>query len=87
MNIDNEQLNPLEQEKNFSNTLDFLSIENISSTDQHKLDQFCINILSRIHDNVRCFIPEKEQVRLYICVYDTANVKQNRKKKLVTATG
>ncbi len=62
LNIDNERLKILAQELNFSNTLDFLSIDNTSLTDQCKLDRFYIDILPRIHHNVRCFILEPEFV-------------------------
>jgi hypothetical protein len=58
LDIDNQRLNLLAQEEIFSNTLNFVSIDNISSIDHHKLDRFCLDILPRIHHNVRCFILE-----------------------------
>lgn len=59
LNIAKQRLDFLEQEKNFSDILDFRFIANTnSSTDQCKLDRFCNEILPRIHSNVRCLILE-----------------------------
>jgi hypothetical protein len=58
LNINNERLNILAQEKIFSETLNFVSSDNISSIDQRKLDRFCIDILPRIHHNVKHFVLE-----------------------------
>ncbi|CAF3186995.1 unnamed protein product, partial [Rotaria sp. Silwood2] len=46
------------QEKIFSDTLNFVSIDNVSSIDRCKLDRFCIDILPRVQHNVKCFILE-----------------------------
>ncbi|CAF3138493.1 unnamed protein product [Rotaria sp. Silwood2] len=54
----NKHLYSLAQEKIFTNTLNFVSIDNISSINQHKRDRFCIHILPKIHQNVECFIVE-----------------------------
>ncbi|CAF4142081.1 unnamed protein product, partial [Adineta steineri] len=48
--INNERLNILAQEYIFSNILKFVSIDNNSI-----IDRFCIDILPRIHHNVKCF--------------------------------
>ncbi|CAF0921931.1 unnamed protein product [Adineta steineri] len=49
--INNGRLNILVQENIFSNILKFVSIDNTSI-----IDRFCIDILPRIHHNVKCFI-------------------------------
>ncbi|CAF2906295.1 unnamed protein product [Rotaria sp. Silwood2] len=74
LNIDNERLNILAQEKTFSNTLDFLSIDNTSSTDQCKLDRFCIDILPKIHYNVKCFILEPVPLERILLAADYPNL-------------
>ncbi len=56
LNINNERLRILAQEKTFSNILNFGSIDNNSSVDRFKLDRFRVDILPRIHDNVKYFI-------------------------------
>ncbi|CAF3328068.1 unnamed protein product [Rotaria sp. Silwood2] len=58
ININNKHLNSLAQEKIFSSTLNFVSIDNVSVIDQEKLDRFCKDILPKIHENVKCFIVE-----------------------------
>jgi hypothetical protein len=56
LNINNERLSILAQEKIFSNILNFGSIDNNSSIDRWKLVRFCVDILPRIRDNVTYFI-------------------------------
>lgn len=56
LNINNERLDTLAQEKLFSDTLDFGSINDNSPTDQSKINRFCVDILPRIHDNVQCLV-------------------------------
>ncbi|CAF4891195.1 unnamed protein product [Rotaria sp. Silwood1] len=58
IDINNEHLNSLAYEKIFSDTLNFVSIDNGSAIDQEKLDRFCKDILPKIHENVKCFILE-----------------------------
>jgi hypothetical protein len=53
LDIDNGRLDVLAQEKTFSNTLNFACTGNICS-----IDRFCIDILPRIHRNVKYFILE-----------------------------
>ncbi|CAF3209201.1 unnamed protein product [Rotaria sp. Silwood2] len=57
LNINNERLNILAHEKIFS-TITLVSMDNISSIDPGKLDRFCIDILPRIHHNVKCLFLE-----------------------------
>jgi hypothetical protein len=65
-NINNERLNILTQEKTFSNTLDFLSIDNTSSTDQRKPDRFCIDM--------KCFIFEPVSMERILLTVDYSNL-------------
>jgi hypothetical protein len=58
IDVNNEHLNSLAQEKIFSDTLNFVSIDNVSAIDQQKLNRFCKDILPKIHQNVKCFILE-----------------------------
>ena len=51
MNINNVRLDMLIREKTFSNTLNFVYIDNTSL-----IDRFSTNILPRIHHNVQYFI-------------------------------
>jgi hypothetical protein len=51
LDINNERLNLLVQENTFTNILKFVSIN-----DNSLIDRFCIDILPRIHRNVKCFI-------------------------------
>ena len=74
LNIDNKRLQILAQEANFSNTLDFLSIDNMSLTDQRKLDRFYVDILPRINHNVQCFILEPVLMERIILAADYPNL-------------
>ena len=78
LNIDNERFSRLAQEQNFSNTLDFSSIDNTSLTDQRKLDQFSIDILPRIHHNVRCFALEPMSMERILLPADYPNLTELR---------
>ena len=51
LDINNGRLNILAQENTFTNILKFVSIDDTSI-----IDRFCIDILPRIHHNVKCFI-------------------------------
>jgi hypothetical protein len=53
LDINNGRLDILAQEKTFTNTLNFARINNISL-----IGRFCIDILPRIHHNVKYFILE-----------------------------
>jgi hypothetical protein len=74
-NIDVQRLNILAEEKTFSNTLDFLSIDN-TSIGQHKLDRFCIDILPRIGYNVKCFILKPFSMERILLTTDYPNLTQ-----------
>ena len=51
LDINNGRLNFLAQENTFTNLLKFVSID-----DTCLINRFCIDILPRIHRNVKCFI-------------------------------
>jgi hypothetical protein len=51
LDINNGRLNILAKEKTFTNTLEFVTID-----DNSIIDRFCSDILPRIHQNVKCFI-------------------------------
>ena len=75
LNIRNERLTTLAQEKIFSNILNFASSDSISSMDRRKLDRFCIDILPRIHFNVKCFILEPGSMeRILLLAADYSNL-------------
>jgi len=74
LNIDNERLSILAEEKIFSNTLKFVSIDNISSIDDHKIDRFCIDILPRINHNVKYFILEPVSMERILLAADYPNL-------------
>jgi hypothetical protein len=69
LNNSNEQLNILPQEKIFSNILNFVSIDNISS-----IDRFCIDILPRIHDNMKYFILKPVLMKRILLAADYPNL-------------
>ncbi|UJR34875.1 hypothetical protein I4U23_027653 [Adineta vaga] len=66
LNIDDERLDILAKEKIFSNILDFVSFDPMSSIDRFKLKHFCIDILPKIHENVKYFILKPEFVLPYL---------------------
>jgi hypothetical protein len=74
LDVNNEHLNRLAQDKIFSNTLNFVSIDNVSSIDRHKLDRFCKDILPKIHQNVECFILEPLSMERILLTADYPNV-------------
>jgi len=69
LDINNGQLNFLAQENTFTNILKFVSIDNISI-----IDRFCIDILPRIHHNVKCFIFDSFCMRRFLLATDYPNL-------------
>ena len=67
--INNERLDVLVQEKIFSNTLDFGSIDNHSP-----IDRFCVDILPRIRDNVKYFILKPALMERILLATDYPNL-------------
>ncbi|CAF2804072.1 unnamed protein product [Rotaria sp. Silwood2] len=72
--VNNEHLNSLAQEKIFSNILNFVPIDNVSSIDRHKIDRFCIDILAKIRQNVECFILEPVSMKRILLAADYPNL-------------
>ncbi|CAF1254402.1 unnamed protein product, partial [Rotaria sordida] len=62
LGLNNQPLDIIAQEQIFTNTLNFVSMSlltnEISSISDSIKDRFCIDILPRIHNNVKSFIPE-----------------------------
>jgi hypothetical protein len=74
LNINNARFNILAQQKIFSNILNFVSIDNISSIYQLKLDRFCIDILPKIHHNVKYIIIEPVSMERILLATDYPNL-------------
>ncbi|CAF3815115.1 unnamed protein product [Rotaria sp. Silwood1] len=74
IDVNNEHLNSLAQEKIFSDTLNFVSIDNVSAIDQEKLDRFCKDILPKIHENIKCFILEPISMECILLAADYRNL-------------
>ncbi|CAF4844723.1 unnamed protein product [Rotaria sp. Silwood2] len=83
IDVNNEHLNSLAQEKIFSDTLNFISINNVSTIDQEKLDRFCKDILPKIHENVKCFILEPISME---CILHASDYRNLTKLKLFNFT-
>jgi hypothetical protein len=71
LDINNQRLDIIAQEQIFSNILNFVSIsqsnDEISSTSNSILDRFCIDILPRIHKNVKSLILESVSMERILC--------------------
>jgi len=76
LNINNERLSILAQEKIFSNILNFVSIDNISSIDCFKIERFCIDILPKIHDNVKFLILKPVLMEPILLATDYPNLRK-----------
>jgi hypothetical protein len=69
LDINDGRLNILAQENTFTNILKFVSIDNMSL-----IDRFCIDILPRIHHNVKCFIFNAYCMERILLVTDYPNL-------------
>ena len=72
--INDERLDILAKEKIFSNILDFVSFDPISSIDRFKLDRFCIDVLPRIHENVKYLILKPDLMECILLPSDYPNL-------------
>ena len=65
-----ERLDLIAQDKIFTNTLNFVSIDNSI------LDRFCIHILPKIHYNVKCLVIESKAMQCILLSGDYPNLTQ-----------
>ena len=75
-NINNKRLNSLAEGKMFSSTLDFASSDRCSLINQYKFDEFCVDVLPRIHLNVQCLIVEPMEMERILLATDYPNLIQ-----------
>jgi hypothetical protein len=68
LDINNGRLNILAQENTFTNILKLVSC------DFSLIDRFCIDILPRIHHNVKCFIFDSFCMRRFLLATDYPNL-------------
>jgi hypothetical protein len=79
LDINNERLHIIAQEKIFTNVLNFVSISStndICSISSRKLDRFCIEILPQIHHNVKCLILESVCIERILLAAEYPNLIQ-----------
>ncbi|CAF1039397.1 unnamed protein product [Adineta ricciae] len=74
LNINDERLDIIAKEKIFSNILDFVSFDPLSSIDRFKLEHFCFDILPKIHENVKCFILKPDLMECVLLASDYPNL-------------
>lgn len=73
--IGTERLELLVREKTFTNTLNFVSIDNdICSINDSTLNRFCTDILPRIQNNVKCLIFQSKTMERILLVGDYPNL-------------
>ncbi|CAF2780685.1 unnamed protein product, partial [Rotaria sp. Silwood2] len=78
IDVNNDHLNSLALEKIFSDTLNFVSIDNVSAIDQQKFDRFCKVILPKIHENVKCFILEPLSMKCILLAAEYSNLTERK---------
>ncbi|CAF4567664.1 unnamed protein product [Rotaria sp. Silwood2] len=80
LDINNQRLEIIAQEKIFSNILNFVSIsqssDQITSLPSKILDRFCISILPRIHKNVKSLILESVSMKYILRAGNYPNLTQ-----------
>ncbi|CAF1423124.1 unnamed protein product, partial [Rotaria sp. Silwood1] len=74
IDANNDHLDSVAREKIFSDTLNFVSIDNVSAIDQQKPDRFCKVILPKIHENVKCFILEPLSMKRILLAAEYSNL-------------
>ncbi|CAF2401317.1 unnamed protein product [Rotaria sp. Silwood2] len=74
MNINNQRLHSITQDQIFTNSLNFVPIlqstDEISSISDSILDRFCVDILPRIHENVKSLTVESVSMK---CILGAGN--------------
>ncbi|CAF1515009.1 unnamed protein product [Rotaria sordida] len=79
LDIDNQRLDTILQENIFTNTLNFVLTtltDNIYSITDPILNQFCINILPKIHNNVKSLILDSISMEKILLAGDYPNLTQ-----------
>jgi hypothetical protein len=77
LDVDNQRLNMVVQEKTFTNSLNFVlttSTDDILSIADPIFDRFCINILPKIDHNVKSLILESESMERILRAADYPNL-------------
>ncbi|CAF3235527.1 unnamed protein product [Rotaria sp. Silwood2] len=77
LDVNNQQLDIIAQDNTFTNTLNFVSTtltNEIFSLNDTVIDRFCINILPRIHHNVKSLILDSLSMERILRVADYPNL-------------
>ncbi|CAF1486555.1 unnamed protein product, partial [Rotaria sordida] len=77
LDVDNQRLDIIVQENTFTNTLNFVlttSTDDISPFTDSILDRFCINILPRIHHNIKSLILDSISMERILLAADYPNL-------------
>ncbi|CAF1553732.1 unnamed protein product [Rotaria sordida] len=77
LDVDNQRLDVIVQENTFTNTLNFVlttSTDDISPFTDSILDRFCINILPRIHHNIKSLILDSISMERILLAADYPNL-------------
>jgi hypothetical protein len=77
LDVDNQRLNPILQDKAFTNSLDFtltISTDDILSIAAPILDRFCSNILPQIDHNIKSLILESKSMERILHAADYPNL-------------
>lgn len=79
LDINNQRLHIIAQDKIFTNVLNFISLlspNDSSSISNRKLDRFCFEILPQIHHNVKCLILESVSIERILHAAEYPNLTQ-----------
>ncbi len=77
LDVDNQRLDTIAQENIFTNTLNFVSTtftNDISSISDTIVHRFCINILPKIHHNVKSLIVDSVSMERILLAADYPNL-------------
>jgi hypothetical protein len=77
LNVNNQRLDNIAQDKTFSTILNFVSMssnDNNCSISGPTLDRFCFSILPRIHYNVKCLILESASMERILLAGNYSNL-------------
>lgn len=76
LDINNQRLHIIAQDKIFTNVLNFVFISSTNDISNRKLDRFCIEILPEIHHNVKCIIAESVSMERILLAAEYPNLTQ-----------